>query len=124
MIKAYLLKRNKSKSLRTQIRNVERELLNRQQRTGVRTATLVRKIQQQMTAPATLLLAGGIGFILGELTQRQTAKSRGAADKLRTTETTPLRTGLNLITSIHTLYTALPLAWMMKSFHQQVQDVE
>ena len=46
MIKAYLLKRNKSKSLRTQIRNVERELLNRQQRTGVRTATLVRKIQR------------------------------------------------------------------------------
>ena len=83
MIKAYLLKRNKSKSLRTQIRNVERELLNRQRRTGVRTATLVRKIQQQMTAPATLLLAGGIGFILGELTQCQTAKSRGAADKLR-----------------------------------------
>jgi len=124
MIKAYLLKRNKSKSLRTQIRNVERELLNRQQMTGVRTATLVRKIQQQMTAPATLLLAGGIGFILGELTQCQTAKSRGAADKLRTTETTPLRTGLNLITSIHALYTALPLAWMMKSFHQQVQDVE
>jgi hypothetical protein len=89
MIKAYLLKRNKSKSLRTQIRNVERELLNRQQRTGVRTATLVRKIQQQMTAPATLLLAGGMGFILGELIQRQTAKSRGAADKLRTTEIHP-----------------------------------
>jgi hypothetical protein len=55
-----------------------------------------------VTAQATLLLAGGIGFILGELTQRQTTKSRGAADKVRTTETTPLRTGLNLITSIHT----------------------
>ena len=64
--------------------------MNRQRRTGVRTATLVRKIQQQMTAPATLLLAGGIGFILGELTQRQTTKSRGAADKVRTPETTPL----------------------------------
>ncbi len=124
MIKTYLLKRNKPRSLRTQIKAVERELLNRQQRTGVRTATLVRKIQQQMTAPATLLLAGGIGFILGEFTQRQTAKSRGAADKLRTSETTPLRTALNLITSIHALYTALPLAWMMRSFHQQVQDVE
>ena len=117
MIKTYLLKRTKSKSLKAQIGAVERKLLNRHQRVGVRTATLVRKIQQQMTAPATLLLAGGMGFILGELTQRQTAKSRGAADKLRTTKTTPLRTGLNLITSIHTLYTALPLAWMMKSFH-------
>jgi hypothetical protein len=118
MIKTYLLKRTKSKSLRTQIRAVERELLNRQQRTGVRTATLVRKIQQQMTAPATLLLAGGIGFILGELTQCQTAQSRGALEDPRTSETTLLRTALNLMTLVHTLYTALPLAWMMKFFHQ------
>ncbi len=118
MITAHLLKRNKPKSLRTQIGDAERELLNRQRRVGVRTATLVRNIHQQVTAPATLLLAGGIGFILGELTQRQTTKSRGAAGKLRTTETTPLRTALNLMTSIHTLYTALPLAWLMKSFYQ------
>ena len=80
--------------------------------------TLVRNIYQQVTAPATLLLAGGIGFILGELTRRQTTQSRGAADKLRTTETTPLRTALNLMTSIHALYTALPLAWLMKTFYQ------
>jgi len=118
MIKDYLLKRNKPKSLRAQIKAAERELLNRQRRVGVRTATLVRNIHQQVTAPATLLLAGGIGFILGELTQRQTTKSRGVADKVRTTETTPLRTALNLMTSIHTLYTALPLAWLMKSFYQ------
>ena len=97
---------------------MERELLNRQQRTGVRTATLVRKIQQQMTAPATLLLAGGIGFILGELTQCQTAKPRGALEEPRASEAIPLRTALNLMTLVHTLYTALPLAWMMKFFHQ------
>ena len=118
MIKTYLLKRTKSKSLRTQIRAAERELLNRQQRVGVRTATLVRNMHQQVTAPATLLLAGGIGFILGELTQCQTAKLRGALEEPRTSETTPLRTALNLMTLVHTLYTALPLAWMMKSFHQ------
>lgn len=121
MIKAHLLKRNKPKSLslRTQIGEAERELLNRQRRVGVRTATLVRNIHQQVTAPATLLLAGGIGFILGEITQRQTTQSRGTAGKLRTTETTPLRTALNLMTSIHTLYTALPLAWLMKAFYQR-----
>jgi len=118
MIKAYLLKRNKSKSLRAQIRAAERELLNRQQKVGVRTATLVRNIHQQVTAPAALLLAGGIGFILGELTQRKTTQSRGAKGKLRTTGMTPLRTALNLMTSIHTLYTALPLAWLMKTFYQ------
>ncbi len=118
MIKTYPLKRTKSKSLRTQIRAAERKLLNRQRRTGVRTATLVRKIQQQMTAPATLLLAGSIGFILGELTQRQTAKPRGALEEPRDSETTHWRTALNLMTLVHTLYTDLPLAWMMKFFHQ------
>jgi hypothetical protein len=124
MIKSNLLKRNKSKSLslRTQIGDAERELLNRQQRVGVRTATLVRNIHQQVTAPATLLLAGGIGFILGEITQRQTTQSRGAASKQSNTDTTPLRTALGLMTSIHTLYMALPLAWMIKTFHQQIQD--
>jgi hypothetical protein len=71
-----------------------------------------------MTAPATLLLAGGTGFIIGELTKRQTPNSRGTAGKPRAAETTPLRTALNLMTSVHTLYTALPLAWMIKSFHQ------
>ena len=120
MIKAPLLKRDKSTSLSlsTQIGAAERELLNRQRRVGVRTATLVRNIHQQVTSLATLLLAGGIGFILGELTQHPTTQSRGATGKLRTTETTPLRSALNLMTSSHTLYTALPLAWLMKSFYQ------
>ena len=118
MIKAYLLKRTKSKSLKAQIGAAERKLLNRQRRTGVRTATLVRKIQQQMTAPATLLLAGGIGFILGELTQCQTAKPRGALEEPRASGTIPLRITLNLMTLAHTLYMTLPLAWMMKFFHQ------
>jgi hypothetical protein len=118
MMATYLSNRSNLKSLTAQIKDAERELLNRQRRVDVRTATLVRKIHQQMTAPATFLLAGGTGFILGELTKRQTAKSRGAADKPHTSETTPLRTALNLMTSIQTLYTALPLAWMIKSFHQ------
>ena len=120
MMKTYPLNRNKSKSLTltVQIRDAEQEVLKRQQRICVRTATLVRKIHQQMTAPATLLLAGGIGFIIGEITKRQIPNSSGSADKPRAAETTPLRTVLNLMTSIHTLYTALPLAWMMRSFHK------
>lgn len=126
MMKTYPLNRSKSKSLTltAQIRDAEREVLKHQQWISVRTATLVRKIHQQMTAPATFLLAGGIGFIIGEITKRQTPNSSGTADKPRAAETTPLRTALNLMTSIHTLYSALPLAWLMKSFYQQVQDVE
>jgi len=107
------------KSLTAQINAAERQVLNRQQEVGICTTTLVRKIHQQMTAPATLLLAGGIGFIIGELTKRQTSKKRpGTGDKPQATETSPLRIALNLITSARTLYTALPLVWMMKSYRQ------
>jgi len=107
------------KSLTAQINATERQVLNRQQEVGIRTTTLVRKIHQQMTAPATLLLAGGIGFIIGELTKRQTSKKRpGTGDKPQAAETSPLRIALNLITSARTLYTALPLVWMMKSYRQ------
>jgi hypothetical protein len=109
---------SKPKSLTAQIRDAERQVLKRQRGVGVRAATLIRKIHQQMTAPTTLLMAGGIGFIIGELTTRQTPNSRGTADKPRTAETTPLRIALNLMTSVHTLYTALPIAWIIKSFHQ------
>jgi len=106
-------------SLTAQINAAERQVLNRQQEVGIRTTTLVRKIHQQMTTPATLLLAVGIGFIIGELTKRQTSKKRpGTVDKPQATETSPLRIALNLITSARTLYTALPLVWMMKSYRQ------
>ncbi len=118
MIKTYLSSVSKAKSLTAQIRDAERRVLSSQQRVGVRTATLIRNIHQQMTAPATLLLAGGLGFILGELTKGKNLNSCGTADKSRTSETTPLRTALNLLTSVHALYTALPIAWIMKSFYQ------
>lgn len=113
-----LLIRCKPKSLTAQIKDAERQVLIRQRGFDDSAVMLTRKIHQQMTKPATLLLASGIGFILGELTQCQNPKSRGAADKPRASETTPLRTALNLMASAQTLYTALPLVWMMKSLHQ------
>jgi len=118
MMKAYTLNRSKSKSLTAQIRDAEQQILTRQRGVGIRADTLIKKVHQQMTAPSTLLLTVGIGFIIGELTKRQTTNNRGIANKQRTTETSPLMTALNLMTSVHTLYTALPIAWMMKSFYQ------
>jgi len=118
MSRTYLPSVRKSGSLESKISDVERQVLQRQQRVGIRTTTLIQKIHQQMTAPATLLLAGGIGFIMGELTARQTPNSGGNADKPRAAETSPLTTALNLITSVRTLYMALPIAWIMKSFNQ------
>ena len=115
---AYLLNRSNSKSLTAQIKAAERQVLDRQQKTGIRTTTLIRNIHQQMTAPATLLMAGGIGFIFGELTKCQASKARGTINKTHATETTPLKIALTLMTSARTLYTALPLAWIIKSYFQ------
>jgi hypothetical protein len=118
MIKTYLSSVNKPKSLNAHIREAERQVLIRQRCVDVRAATLVKTIHQQMTAPATLLLAGGFGFIIGELTKRQAHNRHDTAGKPRVAETSPLRTALNLMTSVHTLYTALPITWIIKSFHQ------
>ena len=118
MIKTYLSNVSKSRSLTAQIREAEQQILIRQRGVGVRAATLIKKIHQELTAPSTLLLTVGIGFIIGELTRRQTTHSGDTANKQRPTETSALRTALNLLASAHTLYTALPIAWMIKSFQQ------
>lgn len=108
------------RSLSVQIKNAEQQVLNRQRRIGVGTDKLVRKTRQQMTSPASLLLASGIGFILGELTKRKPASvAHGIPGKPRSVETSPLRTTLSLVTSIQTLYTALPIAWMIKTFNER-----
>ena len=62
----------KSKSLNTQIREAERQVIHRQQRVTNRSSCLLRHLQQRMTAPATLLLTGSIGFVFGELSYPQT----------------------------------------------------
>ncbi len=112
---------SKSKFLEDQIKEAERQVQKRQQMVDLRATTLVQKIYQQLTDPASLLLAGGVGFILGEVTKRQTSKPRRTAgkDKSRGTETSPLKVVLNLMTSAQTLYTALPIVWMLKSRFQQ-----
>ncbi len=100
--------------LNAQIRHTQQRILNRQRIIDSRTTTLARKIEQQMIAPATLLLAFSIGFILGELTKC----TRVTNDKQQVSETSPLKTALKLLASARTLYAALPLAWMMTSRYQ------
>ena len=105
MIKTYLSSVSKSKSLTAQIREAEQQILIRQRGVGVRAATLIKKIHQELTAPSTLLLTVGIGFIIGELTKRQTTNNRDTANKQRTTETSALRTALNLLSfGTHFIY--------------------
>ena len=106
-------------SLATQIKDAEQQVLNRKRKISVGTAKLARKMRQQMVAPTTFLFATGVGFLLGEITKREPSKAQGTTDTPRTVEASPLRIALNLMTSIQTLYTALPLAWMIKTFNER-----
>jgi hypothetical protein len=116
MIKFYPLRHKRLRALTTEIEAVEQRALNRQQRLSVRRNRLLSKIRQQLTAPDSLLLASSIGFIFAELT-----KSCRSADKSTAANTSPLTTTLNLALSLRTLYMALPVAWIMKTFKQRNQ---
>jgi hypothetical protein len=118
MMAHYWLNRSKSKYLATQIHDAERQVLIRHDRIAVCTTALVDNLHQEMTAPTTLWLAGGFGFILGELTRRQTKKIAGTASKPPRAQTSPVIIALKLLTSIQTLYTALPIAWIFRAFHK------
>jgi hypothetical protein len=117
-MRTWPLNRSQANSLATQIRDAERQAQDRQRIIKVRTDVLVRTIHQQMTAPTTLLLASGAGFLMGELTKRQPAKVDSSGHKIGVSGISPLKVALNLVTSIQTLYTALPIVWIMKTFVQ------
>lgn len=98
-------------SLMAQIRNVEQRVLEHHRVVGTSSATLIKEIQQQLTTPSSLLLAGGIGFLLSELTKSRSSKSHGADDnKSRAAGNTPIdrlfQAALSLIGPANALYTA------------------
>jgi len=118
MKKENRLFRSRAKSLAAQIRDAERRLSHHRGLVGIRAATLVQTIHEQMIAPASMLLAGGIGFILGEITLRPTPGPADSDGEVRAPESSPLMTAMNLASSVRALYTALPLAWMIKSYRE------
>ncbi len=118
MMAIYTRSRINPTSLSAQIKDAEQQVLNRKRKIGIDTTALVQKMQQQMLAPSTFLLAGGVGFLIGEITKRKPSKIRDTTDKPHAVETSPLKTALSLVTSIQTLYTALPLAWIINTFQQ------
>ena len=97
------------KSLAAEIKDAELQVLECQRMVIVRADTLMQKTQQQMTAPASLLLAGGIGFVIGELTKSKSFKPHGTIEEPRVAETTDitqtLMRALNQLATINALYT-------------------
>jgi hypothetical protein len=106
--------RIKPKSIPAQIREAELEVLECQRMVITCADTLLENVQQQLTAPSSLLLAGGIGFILSELNTKKPTESYTATEKPMTVETADITgyliTTLNLLTSIKAMYTTFNAA--------------
>lgn len=104
------LKESKFKSLTAQIKDAETQLQEHQRMVSAYKDALIQKTQQRITTPSGLLLAGGIGFILSELTKNKPLKFHSSiTEEPHTAETGDiskhLTSALSLLNSINALYT-------------------
>lgn len=104
---------NNFKSLSAQIREAEMQVLERQRTVIDCAGMLMQKTQQRMIAPSNLLLAGGIGFIIGELMKLRSSHSpshahaKDSAGTAGTPITGIVLDALNMVNTISSLYTAV-----------------
>ena len=102
---------NGFKSLSTQIREAEMQVLECQRSVRSCAGTLLHKTQQQMIAPSNLLLAGGIGFIIGELMKLKSSQRHSPADDSSASGsadiTGMMMDALNTFNTIRSLYTTV-----------------
>ena len=97
-------------SLTAQIIDAERRLQSRRRLVGVRGVALRRTVQEWMTKPTMLLWAGGMGFLIGELTQRHTPRPQGSDSSPNPGHPffDAARTVVTLATLARPLFSALP----------------
>jgi hypothetical protein len=117
MILANRKKLKLSTSLNAQIKEAEQQLLLRRQSISLCSNKLINDIHRQMTAPASLILAGSVGFVSGELSRCPSAKLADTASRPLLMQVQDLKTAFSLILSAYTLYNTLPVAKLRKYFH-------
>lgn len=102
-----------SASLATQIAETERRILQRYHQIGARRKLVEYRVRQKLTSPLALLLAGGVGFVVGELTRG----TQGSATESNAypTESPFLRLAGNLVESARPLFLA-EMGKLMQSF--------
>ena len=102
--------RKLTSSLTVQIGEAERRLQRRRRLVGARAVALRRGVQEWLADPTALLWAGGAGFLIGELTQRQGPKPQDSSPASSPGHTffDTARTVIALATSARHLFSALP----------------
>jgi len=109
----------KPNSLNGQIRDAERRWARCRQGVDNSGSRLFKHLGRRITAPDSLLLAGGVGFLFGEFSKRQTVHACRQQDDSTIAETTAWSITLNFISVLDKLYTALPLILIVKSWMDQ-----
>lgn len=106
-------------SLAEQIAATERRLLNRQQLIGLRRTLLTQHIRDKMTSPVALLVAGGAGFIIGDLTR---SKPRQGPDGEPLPRTSPIMEMVdNVVGWVRPIFLA-EMGKVMQSFSSAASD--
>lgn len=109
--------RSKAASLNRQIKAAELQALTGKQHVDDAATRFMDVLHRQITAPVSLWLAGGTGFVIGEVTQQATFHSQDDSEK---TQPHPSKSALSILfqimTSAHSLCTLLPLTWMIRLF--------
>jgi len=88
---------------------------------GLRASMLGQNIRKQLTSPAMLLLAGGLGFAAGHLTKRQ-ASMPSSTERRRGSHNTLFGRALKLIALARILSRAFPSAAMDPSDKERNRD--
>jgi hypothetical protein len=111
----------RTRSMAYEIRKAERRIFNRQCRIEQRKATLIRHLQRRITSPMTLVMATGVGFIVGDLTAPHPSPrpADSAPSKRAASGESSLAKVLNWISWWNTLTTAWPLTALSHAFQAQ-----
>jgi hypothetical protein len=109
--------RSQLNSLNLQIYAAEQQLVQRRLRVSKLSSRLLCHVQQRITEPASLLLAGGVGFMFAELTKHEPQKKTSSSIKHPVGKATSvLNILLSCIAFMHELYAALPLILIAKAY--------
>ena len=98
-----------SEALEGQIMRAELQFQHRRRRISTSAAKLEQSIRRQLTSPAALLLAGGLGFVVGDLvvcnatTLNRAADSRVPGNHFFARALSIIAVARSLRTAIHTM---------------------
>ena len=102
-------RRDKPAPLSVRVTLAEQRVLARRQMVRTRIALLGRTLRNQLSSPAALLWAGGLGFAAAEFTRRP-IRASGHAERPRAPPVTLIDRVLKLIAFARTISSAFPAA--------------